>query len=256
MNLNLQGHVILVSGGAKGIGAAIVRQLAEEGAQPVFFDLDNEAGNRLVKEIKSSHFIQVDLRDANACAAAIRSAADRFGLIHGLVNNAGRNDRIGLEQGSPDQFRKSLEENCSHYFTLAHHSLPHLKKTKGPIVNIASKTAVTGQGGSSGYVAAKGAVLALTREWAVELLAYSIRVNAVVPAEVDTPLYHSWLQTFPNPKEQMEKITRRIPLEKRFTSPEEIANTVCFLLSDKASHTTGQWLFVEGGYTHLDRAIT
>ncbi len=123
-------------------------------------------------------------------------------------------------------------------------------------MNIASKTAVTGQGGTSGYVAAKGAVLALTREWAVELLPYSIRVNAVVPAEVDTPLYQAWLQSFADPAAQREKISARVPLEKRFTQPSEIANTVCFLLSNRASHTTGQWLFVDGGYTHLDRAIT
>jgi L-fucose dehydrogenase len=105
-------------------------------------------------------------------------------------------------------------------------------------------------------VAAKGAVLALTREWAVELLPYSIRVNAVVPAEVDTPLYQAWLQSFADPAAQREKISARVPLEKRFTQPSEIANTVCFLLSNRASHTTGQWLFVDGGYTHLDRAIT
>lgn len=256
MNLNLAGHVIIVSGGAKGIGAAIVRQLAQEGARPVLLDTDAAAGERIVQEIQEAFFICVNLHDTQACAHAIQTTVNRFGALHGVVNNAGRNDGVGLETGSPDRFLNSLQENCGHYFSLAHYGLPHLKKTKGSIVNIASKTAVTGQGGTSGYVAAKGAVLALTREWAVELLPYSIRVNAVVPAEVDTPLYNSWLQTFPDPHAQKKIISQRVPLQNRFTTPAEIANTVCFLLSDQASHTTGQWLFVDGGYTHLDRAIT
>jgi L-fucose dehydrogenase len=256
MNLNLGDHVILVSGGAKGIGEAIVRQLALEGAQPVFLDVDAKSGIRLAAEVEGAHFLHVNLHDADAGAAAVRETVNRFGRINGLVNNAGRNDGVGLEKGSPERFLTSLQENCGHYFTLAHHCLPYLKESKGTIVNIASKTAVTGQGGSSGYVAAKGAILALTREWAVELLPYSIRVNAVVPAEVNTPLYENWLQTFPNPEEQKNTIRRRVPLEHRFTEPTEIADTVCFLLSSRSSHTTGQWIFVDGGYTHLDRAIT
>jgi L-fucose dehydrogenase len=256
VNLNLDGHVIIVTGGAKGIGAAIVRQLAEEGAKSVIFDADVAAGDALQGDVKGARFVRIDLNDSVACAAAVADGVSRSGGIHGLVNNAGRNDGVGLETGSPERFLKSLQENCGHFYTLAHHCLPHLKKTKGSIVNIASKTAVTGQGGTSGYVAAKGAILALTREWAVELLPYSIRVNAVVPAEVDTPLYEAWLQTLPNPAAQKEKISARIPLDKRFTQPAEIASTVCFLLSTQSGHTTGQWLFVDGGYTHLDRAIT
>jgi L-fucose dehydrogenase len=123
-------------------------------------------------------------------------------------------------------------------------------------VNIASKTAVTGQGGTSGYASSKGAVLALTREWAVELLEYGIRVNAIVPAEVMTPLYRQWLDTFPDPEAKRQSILSKIPLEKRMTTPDEIAAMVLFLISSRASHITGQHLFVDGGYVHLDRALT
>ena len=98
--------------------------------------------------------------------------------------------------------------------------------------------------------------MALTREWAVELLPYSIRVNTVVPAEVMTPLYRSWLDTFPNPDEKLKAIISKIPLEKRMTTTEEIAGMTVFLLSGKSGHTTGQHLFVDGGYVHLDRALT
>ena len=123
-------------------------------------------------------------------------------------------------------------------------------------MNISSKTAVTGQGGTSGYTASKGAQLALTREWAVELLPYGIRVNAIVPAEVMTPQYGKWITTFPNPEEKLRNITSKIPLGKRMTEAAEIASTAVFLLSDKSAHTTGQHLYVDGGYVHLDRALT
>jgi len=151
---------------------------------------------------------------------------------------------------------ESLQNNLSHYYALAHFALPALIKSKGSIVNISSKTGVTGQGNTSGYVAAKSAQLGLTREWAAELLPYEIRVNAVIPAEVMTPLYENWIQTFENPEARLKEITDKIPFGKRMTTSEEIANAVLFLLSDKASHITGQHWFVDGGYTHLDRAIT
>jgi L-fucose dehydrogenase len=133
-------------------------------------------------------------------------------------------------------------------------ALPELIKSKGSIVNISSKVAETGQGGTSGYAAANGGRNALTREWAVELLKYGIRVNAVIVAECYTPLYDKWIKTLPNPEETLKQIIERIPLEKRMTTGEEIANTVAFLLSNKSSHTTGQLIHVDGGYVHLDRA--
>jgi L-fucose dehydrogenase len=178
-----------------------------------------------------------------------------FGRLDDLVNNAGVNDKIGLEHGLPEKYIASLERNLFHYYNMAHYALPELKKSHGSIVNIASKTAFTGQGDTSGYASAKGAILALTREWAVELLPYSIRVNAVVPSEVMTPLYQQWLNTFPDPKDKLKQIVARIPLGKRMTQPEEIASMVLFLLSARASHITGQHLFVDGGYVHLDRAL-
>ena len=139
---------------------------------------------------------------------------------------------------------------------MAHFALPYLKKTRGCILNISSKTAITGQGGTSGYASSKGAILALTREWAAELLGYGIRVNAVVPAEVMTPLYRQWLGTFPDPEQKLQSVLSKIPLEHRRTSPDEIAAMVVFLLSARAAHITGQHVFVDGGYVHLDRALT
>lgn len=179
----------------------------------------------------------------------------QFGRIDGLVNNAGVNDGVNLEHGSYEGFVASLHKNLVHYYLMAHYALPYLKKAKGAIVNIGSKTAETGQGGTSAYAAANGGRNALTREWAVELLPYSIRVNAVIVAECFTPMYADWIKTLPNPEEKMKQITAKIPLEHRMTTAEEIANMVAFLLSERSSHTTGQLIHVDGGYVHLDRAL-
>jgi len=260
MDLQLQGKVIIVTGGAKGIGAAIVRACAAEGAIPVIVDRDAQAGQRLQSEIKNHEGslapIAADLDTPENCLRSVEQSLKMCGRIDALVNNAGRNDKVGLENGSPEEYVASLHRNLVHYYAMAHYALPHLKRSRGAIVNIGSKTAVTGQGSTSGYASSKGAIMALTREWAAELLPYGIRVNTVMPAEVMTPLYRQWLDTFPNPDEKLKNILTKIPFERRMTTPEEIAATVVFLLSPKSSHTTGQHLFVDGGYVHLDRALT
>jgi L-fucose dehydrogenase len=262
MDLDLQNKVVLVTGGAVGIGAAIVRSAVQEGAVVVIADRSVGPARQFAEELSADsggrarvHVIAGDLCAAENCERAVCESIDTFGRIDALVNNAGVNDRVGLERGTPQEYLASLERNLLHYYNMAHYALPALKQTRGSIVNIASKTAITGQGGTSGYASAKGAILALTREWAVELLPYEIRVNAVVPAEVMTPLYRSWLQSFPDPDTKLAGIVSRIPLGHRMTHADEIAAMVVFLLSSKAAHITGQHLFVDGGYTHLDRAL-
>ena len=257
MDLGLSGKVIIVTGGGAGIGGAITEGLAAEGAVPVIFARrapDPAFLAAVTAQSPQSGWVQVELSDDAQCAAAVAETRARWGRIDGLVNNAGVNDGVGLDAG-PAAFRASLERNLIHYYTLVHLTLEDLKASKGAIVNISSKTALTGQGNTSAYVAAKAAQLGLTREWAAALLPYGIRVNAVLPAEVMTPLYANWLKTYPDPAAKLADITRRIPLGQRMTEAAEIAATVIFALSDKAGHTTGQWLFVDGGYVHLDRAI-
>jgi L-fucose dehydrogenase len=257
MDLGLRGKVVIVTGGGSGIGAAIAQELAAEGAVPVIFARrapDEAVLARLMAQCPHADWVQVELSDDDQCRAAVEETTRRWGRIDALVNNAGANDSIGLEAG-PDAFRASLERNLIHYYTLAHLTLPQLRQHRGAIVNISSKTAITGQGNTSAYVAAKAAQLGLTREWAAALAKDGIRVNAVIPAEVMTPLYRNWLDTFENPEERVAEITARIPLGHRMTLADEIAATVVFLLSDRAGHTTGQWLFVDGGYVHLDRAL-
>ncbi len=256
MDLHLSKKVIIVTGGARGIGKSIAKALFDEGAIPIIVDKSTESIKTMPDGTQPSHFLQADLTSASACKEIIDDIVDEFGRIDGIVNNAGNNDGVGLEDGSPEKFITSMTNNVGHFYYMVHYALPSLTANHGCIVNIGSKTSITGQGGTSGYVAAKGAILSLTREWAVELLPYSIRVNAVIPAEVATPLYESWLRSFPDPQEKLRQVSKKIPLENRLTKPEEIADTVLFLLSDRSSHTTGQWIFVDGGYTHLDRAIS
>jgi len=257
MDLKLAGKPVIVTGGGSGIGAAISLSLAHEGAIPVVFGrspMPADFERELRAAQPAARFFQVELLDEAACRGAINATVQALGGIYGLVNNAGENDNVGLEDGR-EAFVASLERNLTHCYVMAHGCLPALKASRGAIVNISSKTALTGQGHSSGYTASKGAQLALTREWAAALLKDGVRVNAVIPAEVMTPLYRSWLKNFDDPEAKVAEITRRIPLGQRMTTAEEIADTVVFLLSERSSHTTGQWVFVDGGYTHLDRAL-
>jgi len=259
MDLNLKDKVIIITGGAKGIGDGISQLIADEGGIPVITGRAKEVGEQLAAKLqaegKQAYAIHKELGTAESCQAVVELTLKKFGRIDALVNNAGVNDGVGLEFGSPKKFADSVNSNLFHYYYLAHYCLPSLKMSKGSILNISSKTALTGQGGTSGYAASKGAQLALTREWSVELLPFGIRVNAIVPAEVMTPLYKKWLQTFDNPEQKLNNITDKIPFGKRMTTSEEIANMAVFLLSEKASHITGQHLFVDGGYVHLDRSL-
>ena len=259
MNLQLQNKVIIVTGGSKGIGHAITHVLVDEGAIPFIVSRDEKSVLKTVQQIQKKggkcSFALAELTDPEQGKAAVENVISTYGTLHGLVNNAGVNDGEGLENGDAESFIDSLKKNVVHYYVMTQACLPYLKENKGSIVNIGSKVSLTGQGGTSAYAAACGGRNALTREWAVELLPHSIRVNAVIVAESYTPLYEKWINTLPNPKEKLNQIESKIPLEKRMTTPQEIANTVAFLLSEKSSHTTGQFLFVDGGYIHLDRSL-
>lgn len=259
MNLNLKDKVFIVTGGAKGIGKAIVLALANEGAIPVIIGRNSKDNREVEIELenrgKICFSVEAELSKPEDCENAVKLTLDKFGHIDGLVNNAGHNDGVGLMSGNYEKFVESLHKNLIHYYLMAHYAIDALKDSRGTILNISSKTAETGQGNTSAYAASNGGRNALTREWAVELLPYEIRVNAIVVAECSTPQYDKWIETLDNPQETLEKITNRIPLGNRMTTAEEIANTAVFLLSDVSSHTTGQLVYIDGGYVHLDRAL-
>jgi NAD(P)-dependent dehydrogenase (short-subunit alcohol dehydrogenase family) len=259
MNLELADKVILITGGAKGIGAGITNAFAQEGAIACILGRNpKEAAEFVEKQTAKGNRVEsyaIEMTDESTIQEAVSRIALKHGRIDAVINNAGGNDAIGLRHATQD-FRRSLEKNIVSCFSLIHHALDHLIASRGVIINIGSKCSVTGQGGTSGYAASKGAMNALTREWALDLAPHGIRVNCVLPAEVITPLYERWLAQAPDPAVAREQLNRTIPLERRTTTVEEIADTVVFLTSPKSSHTTGQLIFVDGGYVHLDRACT
>lgn len=259
MDLKIHNKIFIITGGGSGIGGGISIAIAKEGGIPVIIGrspMVEDVSNALYELQPDTLFFQLDLtNNDNEIRKVIEEVIARFGRIDGLVNCAGVNDGVSLDC-SPDQFRKSLDMNLTHYFTMAHFCISELIKNKGSILNISSKTAITGQGDTSAYTAAKGAQISLTREWAASYAKYGVRCNCIVPAEVWTPLYERWINTYPNPKEKLASIVKNIPLEGRMTTVEEIGNLAVFILSPLSSHTTGQLFFPDGGYTHLDRALT
>ncbi len=260
METNLGGKVVVIAGGAGkagSIGEVMVRNLIAEGALPALIDR-SDRGFAYVEALRQrgidALFAQADVTDAGALATAVERIVEHYGRIDALINNVGVNDGIGLDR-SPQEFLDSLKLNLVSYWLLTKYCLPYLRESRGNVLNIGSKVALTGQGGTSGYAAAKGGVLALTREWALEFVAYGMRCNAIVIAECYTPAYTDWISGLDDGEAKLRSITEKIPLGKRMTRPQEIAQTAVFLISELSSHTTGQFVFVDGGYVHLDRAL-
>lgn len=260
MDLNLKDKVVVISGaaGLKGsIGETILQNLANEGAIPAVIDR-NARGFEYIKKLQAKGidaiFCQTDVTKPEEIENAINVITKKYKRIDVVINNIGVNDGVGLD-ASYEEFMDSLKLNMVSYFLVVKHALPFLIKSRGNILNIGSKVALTGQGGTSGYAASKGGVLGLTREWSVDLIKEGIRVNAIIIAESWTPAYDSWIKTLENGPEKLKAIETKIPFENRMTTPQEIADTSLFTISDKSSHTTGQFITVDGGYVHLDRSL-
>jgi len=195
MDLGLRDKIVLVTGGAKGIGAATVEAFLAEDSNVVLVDWDAETGSAFAKSLGSKvSYIEADLTDSAACKKAIEQTVSLFGGLDVLVNNAGFNDGLGLET-PPEDFMLSVQNNLLHVYAMTHYALPLLRKGPGCLVNLGSKVSETGQGNTSAYAAAKGAISALTREWAVALALDKIRVNCVncvIPAECLTDQYEQF----------------------------------------------------------------
>jgi NAD(P)-dependent dehydrogenase (short-subunit alcohol dehydrogenase family) len=246
---DLAGKVVLVTGGASGIGAAIVRAFARQKSIVVFFDIMAEVGAALAQELReagqAAHFQQVDVTDIAALRSGIAQARAAHGAIQVLINNAAHDERHATESVTPDYWDDRIAVNLKHQFFAAQAVLPDMKAANaGVIVNFGSTSWMAGQGGMAAYTASKSAVLGLTRSLARDYGPYNIRANAVAPGWIMTERQLTkWLTP-----EGEEELMRRQCL-KRKLMPDELAKFTVFLASEEASACTAQHYVVDGGWT-------
>jgi NAD(P)-dependent dehydrogenase (short-subunit alcohol dehydrogenase family) len=245
---DLAGKVVLVTGGASGIGEAIVRRFAQQKSVVVFFDVKVEDGTRLARELAdeglSAHFTKVDLTDIAALRTGIADARKAHGPIEVLVNNAAHDERHRTEEVTPEYWDDRIAVNLKHCFFAAQAVLPDMKAANaGAIVNFSSISWIAGQGGMAAYTASKSGMLGLTRSLARDYGPYNIRVNAVAPGWIMTQRQiQKWLTP-----EGEEELMRRQCLKRKLV-PDEVAKFVVFLASDEASACTSQHYVVDGGW--------
>lgn len=244
--------VAIVTGGGKGIGAGCTKVLTREGGTVAILDVDTAAADALVAEIDAEEkgralSIRCDVSDRQQLQQAIEKVARECGRIDCLVNNAGVHPpATSLLETTPELLRQVFAVNFDATYFASQFALPYLRQSRGTIVNISSMTAVLGQRHSSAYAASKGAQLSFTKALAVEVGKDGIRVNAVLPSNVDTPLMRQWAATLDNPQSALQEIAQ-LQVLGRMATIEEIGRVVLFLATDDSSFVTGQGIEVEGG---------
>ena len=259
MDLGLKDKVVIVTGGTKGIGSGIVRSMAAEEAIVICVNRPGPEGPAMEKELKEKgqrmEYVAAELTDVSQCKMVIDHTLEKYGRIDIIINNAGGNNQMALADTDPDTFMRGLRDNLVHYYALVHYAHDELIKNQGSIVNIGSHVAITGQGKTSAYVAAKGAINGLTREWAAYFCDKGVRVNCMIPGSVWTNSYVKWAANFPDPAERRRQAEQSIPFGKRMTTIEEFADMVVYVASPRAGHLTGELIINDGGYCRLDRVL-
>lgn len=244
-----QEQTVLVTGGASGIGLAVVEAILAEGWRAVVADLDQESLSRCRDTLGAPddrvRFEQMNVADEDAVVRAIAACEAEFGPLTGVVNSAGIGRDVPALDTSVDLFRKMLEVNLIGSFVVSREAARHMRtRGAGSIINIASVSGVKGNKGRVAYGASKGGVLTMTKVMAVELASLGIRVNAIAPGPIETPL----VQEIHTPEVRAAWMTT-VP-QRRYGSPAEIAGAAIFLLDDrKSSYVTGQTICVDGGFT-------
>ena len=252
----LNGKVAAITGGASGIGEATVRRFVAEGASVAFCDRDGERGQRVAAELSAAGakiaFTQADVGAEAACLAFVESAAQTFGRLDILINNAGIRKYEKIDEASAASWNEILNVNVLSYAFCAKAAVPLMRANKaGAIVNVASVRSVVAGGGNLQYDTTKAAVAGLTRALAADHSAEGIRVNAVGPGPIFTPFHARRLEASGQSIEQYNARAAQGTMMQRPGRAEEVAAAILFLASDDASYVTGALLFVDGGMTAL-----
>ena len=247
--MDFTGRVVLITGAASGMGAATARQFAAHGASVVPLDRNEQAAKQIAAEIGASLPLVGDVRTSTFCDQAVATVIEHYGQLDILVNAAGIIKRADAVNTSDDQWHDILAVNVSGLFFMCRAALPHMQaRGQGAIINFGSIWGEIGAAGVAAYCATKGAVHNLTRAMALDHARDGIRINAVCPGEVDTPMLASERSEPPTREFLDDLADRTIPMG-RLAQPEEIARVVLFLASDDASYMTGATVNVDGAFT-------
>lgn len=248
----LDGKAAIVTGGAKGIGKGCAVTLAVEGAQVAIADIDETVGRAAASEIAASGgralFVRCDVSKSADVQAAIDCVVSAFGRLDILINNAGYHISKSVEDTIEQEWDYIIDTNLKSVFLCSKFAIPHLRQTRGAIVNMSSMVGLVGQSNAGAYSASKGGIVAMTKNMALDLAKDGIRVNCICPGWVTTPLVEDWFGQQPDPAAARKYIYGAHPLG-RIASTEEIGRAALFLASDAASFITGIALPVEGALT-------
>lgn len=245
-------RVVIITGGAKGIGSGCARVFAREGARVALLDRDLAAAEALASELNALGHGDVrawlcDVSDPTQIRSAIANVLCAWDRIDCLINNAGIHPpATTLEDTTLESVQSLMQINFMSGFAAAKEVVPHLRQTRGTIINISSMTAILGQDRSSAYASTKAAQIGLTKSLAIELGPLGIRVNAILPSNVDTPLMREWAATLADPDSALERVSQ-LQVLGRMGRPEEIGTIALFLATEDSSFITGQAIEAEGG---------
>jgi len=249
--VKLRDRVAVITGGSAGIGFGCARVFGKHGCKVVIGSRGEEAGGAAEKQLTDAGypavFVPMDVTDASGMSRLIETAVERFGRLDCMLNNAGWHPPAEkIDQVSIEDFEQLLHLNLTSTFLGCKLALPHLRKTRGSIINMSSEAGIIGQAEAPRYTTTKAAQIGLTRALAIDLAPEGIRVNAVCPAGVLTPMWEEWAATLPDPGQAME-MARRAHALGRLATIDEIGEVCAFLASDEASFITGQAICPDGG---------
>ncbi|MDA0835073.1 MAG: SDR family oxidoreductase [Planctomycetota bacterium] len=250
--MRFKDRAVIVTGGSKGIGEGCSRVFCAEGGLVAILARGSEAGSRLAEELSKTGpgraiYISCDVGQPQQLIDAIEIVVKSFGRLDCIINNAGAHPpATTIDNTTIEQMEELMRINYLSTFVGSKYAVPHLRKTKGTIINMSSMTAVLGQEHSTAYCATKGAQVSLTKSLAIELGREGIRVNAILPSNIDTPLMRDWASTLDDPNSALDRVSK-LQVFGRMGTIEEMGRIALFLATDDSSFLTGQAIEAEGG---------